>query len=141
MNFSTMTTDKLDLKRMFKEGSVWENFMISTVCTYPLGMYETMIKYKDEWLKYQARYSNLDTAVAGHHKAIEMVMNGDFEQDITALTLGANSYKSRARSNSMEENICDQCDEEVEYINDDGLCEECENEAGINRMECLNDRD
>ena len=141
MNFSTITPDKLDLKRMFKEGSKWENFMISTVCTYPLGMYETMIKYKDEWLKYQARYSNLDTAVAGHHKAIEMVMNGDFEQDITALTLGANSYKSRARSNSMEENICDQCDEEVEYINDDGLCEECENEAGINRMECLNDRD
>ena len=37
--------------------------------------------------------------------------------------------------------ICENCENEVEWLNDDDLCEDCENEAGIARMECLNDRD
>ena len=36
---------------------------------------------------------------------------------------------------------CDSCENEVDWTDDEGLCEECHNAAGINRMEALNDRD
>ena len=62
--------------------------------------------------------------------------------NITPFNKTTKTYKSRARIYSMEEeNICDNCEDETEWLNDDGLCEECENEAGIARMEAYNDLD
>ena len=61
---------------------------------------------------------------------------------ITAFNESLKTYKVRNDTYIMEEeNICENCENEVEWLNDDDLCEDCENEAGIARMECLNDRD
>ena len=37
--------------------------------------------------------------------------------------------------------ICDSCNETVEDVNDDGLCEQCYQEAGQAREEAINDLD
>ena len=74
-----------------------------------------------------------------HSKSPTFSMTKDF---ITALWKSLKTYMSRNDTYTMEEeNICENCENEVEWLNDDDLCEDCENEAGIARMECLNDRD
>jgi len=43
-----------------------------------------------------------------------------------------------------EEIKCEHCDTELaedEFRDDEGLCEECHNQAGIDRMEAMNDLD
>ena len=61
------------------------DYLISTVSLsnayefdgkYPMGKYETMIKWKDKWLDYQERYDFEEDAKTGHQRAILIVMEG-----------------------------------------------------------------
>lgn len=36
---------------------------------------------------------------------------------------------------------CSECEEIVEWVNDNGLCESCEKDMAVNYMESRNDRD
>lgn len=64
------------------------DYLISTVSLtdayefdgkFPLGKFETMIKYKDAWLNYQERYDFEEDAIDGHREAIRLVMEGKID--------------------------------------------------------------
>ena len=52
---------------------------------YPLGKFETMIMYKENFLDYQDRYDYEEDAKIGQQKAILAAMEGDFDEEIKCL--------------------------------------------------------
>lgn len=40
-----------------------------------------------------------------------------------------------------DEYVCDNCEAVVDYLYNDSFCEECYNQAGIDRGEAINDLD